>query len=47
MKNGKKIVEKAVARIAYKAAKQASNSACYYFFGQKKLPESVRKMRKF
>lgn len=47
MKNGSTIAEKVVAKVAYEAARKASNSACYYFFGQKKLPESVKKMRKF
>ena len=47
MKKGNAKIENAVAKIAYATANRSANSTCYAFFGQTKLPEKVKKMRKF
>ena len=47
MSKSKKMLEKAVAKVAYASAKKSANSACQYFFGQSKLPEKVKELRKF
>ena len=47
MKTVKKIVDTLVAKAAYEAACKNVNQACFYFFYQQKLPEKVKKLRKF
>lgn len=41
------VIENAAAKLAYNCAKQSANTACRYWFGQSKLPEDVKKLRKF
>lgn len=41
------VIENAVAKLAYNCAKRSANTACRYWFGQSKLPEDVKKLRKF
>ena len=43
----KNTVSKAIANIALANAKHAANSTCFAFFGQKKMPDNVKKLRKF
>jgi cyclic lactone autoinducer peptide len=40
-------LESVVAKLAYESAKHSANSTCHMFFGQTKLPEKVKKLRKF
>ena len=47
MKKEKRKIENAAAKLAYASAKHSANSACRYFFGQSKLPDQVKKLRKF
>ncbi|MBR2431042.1 cyclic lactone autoinducer peptide [bacterium] len=47
MKKANKVIANATAKLAYNSAKHSANSACAAFFGQAKLPEKVKKMRKF
>ncbi len=47
MKNSKKKIGNAVAKLAYASAKQSANSTCIAFFGQPKMPKQVKKLRKF
>lgn len=47
MNKSKKITEKVIAKAAYAAAKKSANSACQCFFGQPKMPEKVKELRKF
>lgn len=47
MKKENRKIENAVAKLAYASAKHSANSTCHMFFGQSKLPEQVKKMRKF
>lgn len=43
----KNILGKAAANLALTNAKHAANSTCFAFFGQKKMPENVKKLRNF
>lgn len=43
----KNTVKKTIASIALSNAKHAANSTCFAFFGQTKMPKSVKKLRKF
>lgn len=43
----KDIVDKFIATVAYEASRKSANQACWYFFNQPKLPETVKKLRKF
>lgn len=45
MKN-RSIVAEAIACIAYTAAKRSANTTCFGLFGQTKLPEQIKKLRK-
>ncbi|MDE7432509.1 MAG: cyclic lactone autoinducer peptide [Lachnospiraceae bacterium] len=47
MKKRVTIVDKAVANLAYKAAKRSANSNCAWIFHQPKTPETLKKLRKF
>lgn len=47
MQKSSKLLEKTIAKVAYATAKKSANSACQYFFGQSKLPEKVKELRKF
>ncbi len=47
MKAKGKIVEKLIASLAYQSAEKEANSSCQIFFHQPKLPEKVKKLRKF
>lgn len=47
MKEKKNIFDKIIAKAAYMAAEKEINSACQYFFYQSKLPDKVKKLRKF
>lgn len=40
-------LESVVAKLAHESAKHSANSTCHMFFGQTKLPEKVKKLRKF
>ncbi len=40
-------VEKVVASLAYNEAKKGANTMCVWCFHQPKLPEGVKKLRKF
>lgn len=42
-----KVSEKILAKIAYKTAESVSNKSCAFLFNQPKLPEKVKKLRKF
>lgn len=44
-KKGK--LEKVVANMAYETAKTSASYVCTWFFYQPKLPEAVKKLRKF
>lgn len=43
----KNTIKKTIANIALTNAKHAANSTCFAFFGQTKMPENVKKLRKF
>ena len=43
----KRKIENVAAKLAYATAKHSANSTCHMFFGQTKLPDKVKKMRKF
>ena len=43
----KKIVDILVAKAAYEAAAKNVNQMCTYFFYQPRVPEKVKKLRKF
>lgn len=47
MKKGKNILLKEMAELAYTTAKKEANSTCGIFFHQPKLPEKVKKLRKW
>lgn len=47
MKKINKTIENTAARIAYNSAKRSANTTCMSWFGQSKLPETVKKLRKF
>ena len=47
MKKGKKIFQNVVEKIAIKIAKVDANTACPCISYQPKLPEAVKKLRKF
>lgn len=47
MKNDKKCLSKVIAKLAYYSAKHSANSTCYAWFGQSKLPNKVKQLRKF
>lgn len=47
MQKSNKLLGKAIAKLAYASAKKSANSTCQYFFGQPKLPEKVKELRKF
>ncbi len=40
-------IKKVVANAAYSSAVRSANRNCTYFFYQSKLPEKVKKLRKF
>ena len=42
-----KVVDKVIKKAAYRMAEISANQVCTYFFYQPKLPESVKKLRKF
>jgi cyclic lactone autoinducer peptide len=46
MKNDKKCLSKVIAKLAYYSAKHSANSTCYAWFGQSKLPNKVKQLRK-
>ena len=41
------VVDQMIKKAAYHTAKKGANQICAYFFHQPKLPEAVRKLRKF
>ena len=41
------LIEKAISKASYTTAKKSVNQACWLFFHQPKLPEAVKKLRKF
>lgn len=41
------IVDKMVKKAAYSTAEKSSSLMCVFFFHQAKLPEAVKKLRKF
>lgn len=47
MKKANKVIGNAAAKLAYNSAKHAANSTCNFMFGQPKLPNKVKKLRKF
>ncbi len=47
MKKANKVIENAAAKLAYGSAKHSANSACHFIFGQTKLPDKVKQLRKF
>lgn len=47
MKKANKVIGNAAAKLAYNSAKHSANSSCAAFFGQPKLPNKVKKLRKF
>lgn len=46
MKNAS-VVDKMVKKAAYSTAEKSTNLICLLFFHQPKLPEAVKKLRKF
>ncbi len=42
-----KVIEHAAAKLAYNSAKHTANLSCNFCFSQSKLPEAVKKLRKF
>lgn len=47
MKKSENKLEKAIANVAYETSKKSANSMCCFFFHQPKLPEKVKRLRKF
>ena len=47
MKKYNDMLDKAIAKIAYKSAQSNVNSNCAWFFYQQKPPEKLKKLRKF
>lgn len=47
MKKINKAIGNAAAKLAYNSAKHSANSSCNFWFSQSKLPEAVKKLRKF
>ena len=47
MKKEAKVVDKIVGAIALASAKSSVNSTCSWFFHQPKIPNNVKKLRKF
>lgn len=47
MKDMKNFIGKVTAKIAYDTAEKNANSICTWVFYQPKLPEKVKKLRKF
>ena len=47
MKSKKRKIAELAANIAYLSAKRSANTACIAIFGQSKLPDQVKKLRKF
>lgn len=43
----KNIINKIAADLVYETAVKQANSSCTFFFYQPKLPEKVKKLRKF
>ena len=41
------VVDQMIKKAAYHTAKKSANQICAFFFHQPKLPEAVRKLRKF
>ena len=41
------LAEKAIAKVSYATAKKSANQVCWLMFHQTKLPEAVKKLRKF
>lgn len=42
-----KIVKKAIKKVVYNAASRSANRGCTMFFYQPKVPEAVKKLRRF
>ncbi|MBS5621145.1 cyclic lactone autoinducer peptide [Eubacterium sp.] len=47
MKKEIKMVDKFISAVALASAKSNVNSTCSWFFHQTKVPDSVKKLRKF
>lgn len=43
----KNTAERIIANVAYAASKNGANQLCGFFFHQPKLPDAVKKLRKF
>lgn len=43
----KNIVEKVIVKVAYESAKSNVNSTCAWFFHQPRVPEKLKRLKKY